>query len=306
MLYAAADLAGFDATGSAAMPGPDLAGRPELPAGPRDIGPALPQSPGPEPRRPDPRPIQPGRRLLESEVAALYDFPAVAQGAPVLRCNMVMTADGGATGHAHGSREISGDADRRLFSLMRALSDAVIVAAGTWRNEGYAPMRLKPTLVNLRRRRGMADHPTPVLVTGSGRLDPTDRFFTEAPVRPIVVAAAEVNPALARVADVVVLPAADPEDPGVDLGRMISHLGSRGLTRLLTEGGPGLLGALLRDGLLTDYCMTVSAVLVGGSLTDGSVPPRPTTGPPMPEPDSLRLLSVALEDEFLFLRYQVL
>ncbi|PRC62545.1 hypothetical protein C6A85_02500, partial [Mycobacterium sp. ITM-2017-0098] len=39
----------------------------------------------------------------------------------------------------------------------------------------------------------------------------------------------------------------------------------RGLRRMLTEGGPGILGLFTEQDLLDELCVTVSPVLVGGN-----------------------------------------
>jgi 5-amino-6-(5-phosphoribosylamino)uracil reductase len=51
----------------------------------------------------------------------------------------------------------------------------------------------------------------------------------------------------------------------VDLAILLDRLAGRGLLRVLTEGGPSLLGAFIAAGLLDDMCLTSAPVLVGGS-----------------------------------------
>ncbi|MFC7752975.1 dihydrofolate reductase family protein [Tsukamurella soli] len=59
----------------------------------------------------------------------------------------------------------------------------------------------------------------------------------------------------------------------VDPTRVLADLHTRGLTRVLVEGGPGLLAQLAAAGLLDEYCQTVAPLVVGG---DGT---RTTRGP---------------------------
>ena len=68
--------------------------------------------------------------------------------------------------------------------------------------------------------------------------------------------------ALEAVADVVV--AGDDE---VDLPLGMAALHDRGLRRLLCEGGPTLLTALLRAGLVDELCLTTAPVLLGAAPT---------------------------------------
>jgi riboflavin biosynthesis pyrimidine reductase len=54
-------------------------------------------------------------------------------------------------------------------------------------------------------------------------------------------------------------------DPAqVDLAVALLRLGERGLNRVLTEGGPSLLGSFVTAGLLDEMCLTTAPLLVGG------------------------------------------
>lgn len=50
----------------------------------------------------------------------------------------------------------------------------------------------------------------------------------------------------------------------VDLGVALTALAGRGMPRVLAEGGPSLLGALIEADLLDELCLTAAPVLVGG------------------------------------------
>src|SRR5690349_19759939 len=66
-----------------------------------------------------------------------------------LRANMVGSVDGFAT--VQGLSEgLSGAADKRVFRILRALSDVVLVGAGTARAENYAGVRVPEALAGLR------------------------------------------------------------------------------------------------------------------------------------------------------------
>ena len=65
------------------------------------------------------------------------DLPE-ARGRPAVRLNMIASVDGATTvGGVSGG--LGGPADKRVFSVLRALADAVLVAAGTARAEAYGP-----------------------------------------------------------------------------------------------------------------------------------------------------------------------
>ena len=202
-------------------------------------------------------------RLLLPQVrplawADLLDLYGADGDAAQLRAGFVLSVDGGAA-VGGGSRGLQSPADQAVFAALRAVSDAVVVGAGTARAEGYRAVRVRPEGRAWRSSRGRAAAPTLVLVSRSLELDPADPCFTGPAV---VVTCAAADPdrraALARVADVVV--AGQDE---VDLSAAVRALHGRGLRSLLCEGGPTLLTALLQAGLVDELCLTTSPVLLG-------------------------------------------
>lgn len=65
---------------------------------------------------------------------------------PWLRVNMISTVDGAATGDSGKSGSINNAVDKRVFHLLRAQSDVIVVGAGTARIEGYGPA-VRPLVV---------------------------------------------------------------------------------------------------------------------------------------------------------------
>ena len=86
------------------------------------------------------------RDLTDDEVAQAYRPPA----GPFLRANFVSTVDGSATGPDGRSGSINNDADHVVFAALRAHADAVVVGAGTARDEGYGPADVPIVLVSRR------------------------------------------------------------------------------------------------------------------------------------------------------------
>ncbi len=72
----------------------------------------------------------------DPDLAALYAYP----DGPWLRANMVSSVDGAASLKG-ASAGLSSDTDRRLFALLRTLSDVIVVGAATVRTERYKPAR---------------------------------------------------------------------------------------------------------------------------------------------------------------------
>jgi riboflavin biosynthesis pyrimidine reductase len=222
----------------------------------------------------------------------LYAYPSDRW----LRANMVASADGAATldGLSGG---LSSPGDRRLFWVLRGLADVVMAGAGTARAEGYRAARAKDWWSRLGLREGRPDAPPIALVSQSLDLDPGNPVFTGAPAdaRTIVItsaaAPADARTALERVADVIVA-----GDTLVNLEDALGALHDRGLSRVLCEGGPHLLGQLAAAGLLDELSLTVSPVLAGPGA------PGIVEGAPF-SARRLALAHVLEEDGTLFCRY---
>jgi riboflavin biosynthesis pyrimidine reductase len=232
-----------------------------------------------------------GGELDDPGLAAAYAYPRGRW----LRANMVTSADGAAyvDGRSGG---LSSDGDKRIFGVLRALADVVLVGAGTARAEDYKPARRRAALAPLRE--GRPATPAIALVTRGLDLDLSAPLFTGAPpdARTIVITCAAApdgaRARAARVADVIVA-----GEENVDLAQAAGVLAGRGLGRVLCEGGPHLLGQLAADGLLDELSVTVSPVLAGPGadriIAGPAFSARPVT-----------LAHVLAEDGFLFCRYR--
>jgi len=202
----------------------------------------------------------PSGPLDTDHIASLYAYPA--EGG--LRANMVSSLDGAASADGR-SHAISGPPDRFMFGLLRALADVVVVGAGTARTEGYGPGRERSEFAHLRKASGQPPVPTIAVVTRSAQLDPTSSLFTEAAQQSVVItctaAPTERRSALSQVADVIVA-----GDQDVDLGSAVEQLRARGHSKMLTEGGPRLLGDITATGLLDELALSLSPLLAGGTV----------------------------------------
>lgn len=214
-----------------------------------------------------------------------------------LRANFVAAADGAA--QAGGKSEgLQTKGDNAVFAALRDLADVVLVGSGTVTIEGYQPVRVSERRLAVRRDHGLADT-LPVAVTSrSLRLDPDAPLFTEAAARTVVltcaVAPVERRAALAEVADVVVC-----GDLEVEPALARRALEERGLSRILSEGGPTAFAELARGGVVDELCLSLTPMLVGPG------PTRITAGSQLwPVPQRLRLAGLLEEDGALFLRYR--
>jgi riboflavin biosynthesis pyrimidine reductase len=231
---------------------------------------------------PDPE----GKPLSDDDIISAYSVQPV----PWLRVNFAESLDGAVTldGYSAG---LSGPEDKRVFAILRMMCDALVVGAGTVRNEGYGALRPPPERREWRLAHGLAEYPTLVVVSRTLDLDPDQSAFADAPVRPIVLTpAAKPGSPISSVAEVITYANDDLAD-GIDLLR------ERGFRHVLSEGGPNILGALTAADLVDDLCLTLSPLLAGPGAG------RITAGPRTAEPRQLELRHILSGDGQLMLRY---
>ncbi|MDQ0793229.1 pyrimidine reductase family protein [Streptomyces sp. B1I3] len=249
-------------------------------------------------RRTDPTtaPGAAGREWTLDELADAYAYPE-REGRRWLRANMVSTLDGAAQ-HDGRSQGISDATDMRIFGTLRGLADAVVVGAESVRLEGYRPARARDAFAGRRAAAGQGPAPAIAVVSASLDLDFSLPLFVS-PLVPTLVITGAAAPSdrihAAREAGAEVLIAGD--GATVDPARAVAELAERGLTRLLTEGGPRLLGQFVAAGVLDELCLTVSPMLTAGDAQ------RIAQGPALAVPERFSLLSVLEEGGFLFTRY---
>ncbi|GAA3111311.1 pyrimidine reductase family protein [Streptomyces rectiviolaceus] len=230
------------------------------------------------------------------ELADAYAYPS--GDTAWLRANMVSTLDGAAQ-HDGRSQPISNATDMRIFGTLRGIADVVVVGAETVRKEGYRPARAREAFAERRAAAGQTVAPAIAVVSASLDLDFALPLFT-APLVPTLVVTGAAAPAdrvaAAEKAGAVVVVAG--EGAVVEPERVAPALAERGLTRLLTEGGPRLLGQFVAAGALDELCLTVSPMLTAGDAQ------RIAWGSAVEVPERFALASVLEEAGFLFTRYR--
>lgn len=212
----------------------------------------------------------PDGRLDGDALAGLYEYPAVATGGrPWVRANFVSTLDGAGTGSDGRSGSINTGADREVFGLLRALSDVILVGAGTARIEGYRPVAARPKWHDMRQRTGRSRHPVMAVVSRVANIPPLLREPVEGAGEVMLLTCERATPEaldLARrtLGDAnVIVRGTD----GVDLDAAIRDLAARGLNRILCEGGPHLMRDLVATGHLDELCLTIVPAVIAGDHT---------------------------------------
>ena len=222
---------------------------------------------------------------------------------PFVCINMAMTADGKITSTRREEPGFTSRRDKKTMDRIRAEADAVLVGAGTLRADD-PPLHVRdPEMKEYRRSLGKPDGLVNVVVTASASIDPGSRFFGGAQPTTRIVATIENAPAdrlarLAAVAEVWTIGRGS-----VDLPALLDRLKSRGIERLLVEGGGELNWGFVRDDLVDELYVTVAPAILGGkdapTLCEGE-------GLTMATRRHLKLLSADVVDGEIFCRYEVL
>jgi riboflavin biosynthesis pyrimidine reductase len=230
----------------------------------------------------------------------------------VVYSNFVSSLDGVVTfgsGTSAGS-VISGKypADRFLMALLRACADAVVIGAGTMRatpGHVWTPAHVYPDLASefaaLRKSLGLSLEPRLVLLTATGDLDMKHPALVKgAIVLTTKAIAKQIARRLPPASEVIALGAGKT----LDVKHAFGELPKMGFDVVLTEGGPTLVGELIKAGLLDEIFLTVSPVLAGrnkeyrmGMVAGVELLPK--------SPVWSRLLSARRHGDYLFLRYSV-
>jgi riboflavin biosynthesis pyrimidine reductase len=257
----------------------------------------------------------PPRHPVENAYASALTFPATR---PYLVANFVQTVDGvvvfGERGGWNAST-ISMDSaiDRYVMALVRAVADAIIIGAGTFRvarNHQWSPGGLVPEQATafdeLRTRlRGPGCERAPLyVVTASGRLDRSHVALTSPETRVSIVTtdagAARLAGSLPPEVEVISTGGRAEVDPDA----LVHLVAERSGGLLLCEGGPHLLGDLERAGLVDELFLTVAPQIAGRDVEHrrlGLVEGFAATPDAAPK---LELHSLRRAHDHLFLRYR--
>lgn len=245
------------------------------------------------------------RMPLPAGIERLYAGP-FGLAERVVFANFVTSIDGIAAiaGVERSSAAIAGGAraDRFVMGLLRAVADAVVVGSATLVEHGgpWTAERAFPDAGTLfseaRRSLTSSEAPTLVVVTGSGDLPQDHASLRDAIVLTTSSGAETIARSDVSSREVVVVG----DNAAVDPRAAVDALRERGFERILTEGGPRLMGSMLEASAVDELFLTVSPKLIGGRpgrlpLTDGAEG--------LDVGSAARLLSARRAGDHLLLRY---
>ncbi|MGV9713373.1 pyrimidine reductase family protein [Gordonia sp. NPDC003424] len=192
-------------------------------------------------------------------LAQHYAYPPTDR--PYLRVNMVSSIDGAVT-HNGKSGDLAGPGDKAIFRVLRGLADVIVVGARTATTEGYR--QPKPDEVFAADRAEAGQTPAPALALVSRSLSIPDDYAPSADPATVVFTCRSADAARRDALTAAGATLVDCGEDTVEVDAMLDECARRGWLRLLSEGGPSLLGSFIEADAVDDLCVTTSPNLVAG------------------------------------------
>ncbi|TDU06696.1 diaminohydroxyphosphoribosylaminopyrimidine deaminase [Streptomyces sp. 846.5] len=189
---------------------------------------------------------------------------------PYVLLSAAMSVDGRIDDSSPERLLLSSPEDFDRVDELRAESDAVLIGAGTLRGDDPRLLVNAPERRAARKAEGRSEQPLRVVLTGSGDLDPAQRFWHHGDARVAYApdaAVAALAGRLGALADVVGTGAR------LDPGAVLDDLGARGVRRLMVEGGSSVHTLFLTAGLVDEIQLAVAPFFVGDADAPGFVRP---------------------------------
>lgn len=166
---------------------------------------------------------------------------------------------------------LSSPDDWRAIHALRAECDAILLGAETLRHDNPSLLIRDAKLRAKRLAEGRREDIMKVTVSGSGRLDPKLRFFTEGQGEKVVFTHGSVSSELSEVATVI-------SRPVLTATTMLNQLRKMGVKTLMVEGGSNVLSMFLRERCWDEFRLGLAPIFVGDEhaprlVLDGNYPP---------------------------------
>lgn len=161
-----------------------------------------------------------------------------------VRMNMIGSLNGRVTGSDGTSDTLSNRADRRILTIIRKMSDAIVVGAETVRNERHLSTR--PTWL--------------CVVTASGNLTGHRITPEDAAASVLVCCPPDARAEVERTMPGAQIHHLQPRHGRLALDEVLAALRERGLNQIVVEGGNRLTSQFLDEDKLDEICLTQAPV----------------------------------------------
>jgi len=200
--------------------------------------------------------------VLEQEAVKLNEgfFKWITTGFPFVTLKLAITLDGKIADRQMASRWISGEKSRQIVHRMRALSDCVMVGAGTFEADN-------PTLLPATNRTSLKT-PVRVVVSSNASIEISEKTnLLRTMDRGKVVVACGEGARKERVEALQTLGfevwLIKEKDGRVDVKELLRSMGSKGLVYVLAEGGAKLAASLIQEDMVDRLVLFVAPKLLG-------------------------------------------
>ena len=211
------------------------------------------------------------RRVIKDEVAEVPSEPASCAllrafeplvaarraDAPYVIAQLGLSLDGRIATESGESRYINGTDALEHLHRIRALTDAVIVGAGT--------VEADDPQLNVRHCAG--SDPARVVIDPNGRISAQAKVWADTGARRIVIGGADELP------DGVERLCISGDDDGLPVTTIMAQLAGIGLRRVLVEGGADTLGRFLAAGAVDSLHLLYGRVIIGSGKPGLVLPP---------------------------------
>ena len=197
--------------------------------------------------------------------ARLFDIylPYAATGtAPTVLAQIGQSLDGYIATESGHSHYVTGNAGLDHLHRLRALSDVVVVGAGT--------VVADDPRLTVRRVEGR--NPARAVIDTGGRV-PSDRQMFRDGAAPTLVLTTDNPPAGGTLPDGVETVAVAGDDGSLPPGAILDALSARGLCRILVEGGGITISRFLQAGVLDRLHVCVAPLIIGSGRPAFTLPP---------------------------------
>lgn len=184
----------------------------------------------------------------------------VREGRPLFHLKMAGSLDGRIATASGESKWITGEAARRDGQRLRAIHDAILIGAATAAADDPELTCRLPGLG--------ARSPVRIVLDSQARLSPGSKLATSARVTPVWLVCTKSAPADRRDAlsalGVQIIDVDGASDGRIDVAAAARAFGTRGLTRVLVEGGGQVAASFLQVGLVDGISSYRAGLVLGG------------------------------------------
>ncbi len=214
------------------------------------------------------------RAGIETAIGSLADeardhyqayFKFIKTGKPLVVAKYAMTLDGKIATRSGDSKWVTGEKSRAIVHLIRSQMDAIITAPGTVRSDNPKLTARDAAGIPLSRQ------PLRVVVDSRGRTPKEATLFSEPGNTLVVTGSEEASVRYHGMGEFVETVVLGDSSGKVDLEKLMTELGGRGILQVMTEAGETLLGALFDDQLPDQVIAFVSPSIVGGAESPSPV-----------------------------------